>query len=101
MAATVLRGEPHIVRVNDYWVDIVPSGGYFLFSDHLDRPGIIGAVGNITGTANININSMNVSRLKPRGQALMVLALDEPLSEKVLKQIKAVPDIADAKLVKL
>jgi D-3-phosphoglycerate dehydrogenase len=44
---------------------------------------------------------MNVSRLKPRGQALMVLALDEPLSEKVLKQIKAVPDIADAKLVKL
>ena len=101
VAATVLRGEPHIVRVNDYWVDIVPSGGYFLFSDHLDRPGIIGAVGNITGTANININSMNVSRLKPRGQALMVLALDEPLPEKVLKQIKAVPDIADAKLVKL
>ena len=101
VAATVLRGEPHIVRVNDYWVDIVPSGGYFLFSDHLDRPGIIGAVGNITGTANININSMNVSRLKPRGQALMILALDEPLPEKVLKQIKAVPDIADAKLVKL
>jgi D-3-phosphoglycerate dehydrogenase len=101
VAATVLRGEPHIVRVNDYWVDIVPSGGYFLFSDHLDRPGIIGAVGNITGAANININSMNVSRLKPRGQALMILALDEPLPEKVLKQIKAVPDIADAKLVKL
>ena len=101
VAATVMRGEPHIVRVNDYWVDIVPSGGYFLFSDHLDRPGIIGAVGNITGSANININSMNVSRLKPRGQAMMILALDEPLPEKVLKQIKAIPDIADAKLVKL
>jgi D-3-phosphoglycerate dehydrogenase len=101
VAATVLRGEPHIVRVNDYWVDIVPSGGYFLFSDHLDRPGIIGAVGNIAGTANININSMSVSRLKPRGQAMMILALDEPLPEKVLKQIKAIPDIADAKLVKL
>jgi D-3-phosphoglycerate dehydrogenase len=101
VAATVLRGEPHIVRVNDYWLDIVPSGGYFLFSDHLDRPGIIGAVGNITGSSNININSMSVSRLKPRGQALMILALDEPLTDKVLKQIKAVPDIASAKLVKL
>jgi D-3-phosphoglycerate dehydrogenase len=101
VAATVVRGEPHVVQINDYWVDIVPSGGYFLFSDHMDRPGIIGAVGNITGTANININSMNVSRLKPRGQALMILALDEPLPEKVLKQIKAVHDIADAKLVKL
>jgi D-3-phosphoglycerate dehydrogenase / 2-oxoglutarate reductase len=101
VAATVLRGEPHIVRVNDYWLDIVPSGGYFLFSDHLDRPGIIGAVGNITGSSNININSMYVSRLKPRGHALMILALDEPLTDKVLKQIKAVPDIASAKLVKL
>jgi hypothetical protein len=31
----------------------------------------------------------------------MILALDEPLPEKVLKQIKAIPDITDAKLVKL
>lgn len=101
VSATVLRGEPHVVRINDYWLDIVPSGGYFLFSDHLDRPGIIGAVGNVTGSSNININSMHVSRLKPRGKALMILALDEPLDDKVLKQIKAVPDIATAKLVKL
>ena len=100
VAATVLRGEPHIVRINDYWLDIVPTDGYTLFSDHLDQPGIIGAVGNITGAANININSMHVSRLKPRGQALMILALDEALPDKVLKQIKAIPDISDAKLVK-
>jgi D-3-phosphoglycerate dehydrogenase len=44
---------------------------------------------------------MHVSRLKPRGQALMILALDEPLSDKVLKQIMSVPDISTAKLVKL
>ena len=100
VAATVLRGEPHIVRINDYWLDIVPTDGYTLFSDHLDKPGIIGAVGNITGAANININSMHVSRLKPRGQALMILALDEALPDKVLKQIRAIPGITDAKLVK-
>ncbi|MBN1643279.1 MAG: phosphoglycerate dehydrogenase [Dehalococcoidales bacterium] len=101
VAATVMRGEPQIVRVNDYWIDIVPTGGYFLFSDHLDRPGIIGAVGNITGKSNININSMHVGRLKPRGQAIMILAIDEPLPEKVLEQIRAVPDITNAKLVRL
>ena len=27
-AGTVMRGELHIVRVNDYWIDIVPKGGY-------------------------------------------------------------------------
>jgi D-3-phosphoglycerate dehydrogenase len=101
VAATVLRGDPHMVRVNDYWIDVVPTGGYFLFSDHLDRPGIIGAVGNITGSSNINIHSMSVGRLKPRGQALMILALDEPLPEDVRRKILAIPDIHTAKLVKL
>jgi D-3-phosphoglycerate dehydrogenase / 2-oxoglutarate reductase len=27
VAATMLRDEAHIVRVNDYWIDIVPTGG--------------------------------------------------------------------------
>jgi len=101
VAATIMRGEPHMVRVNEYWIDVVPTGGYFLFSDHRDRPGIIGAVGNITGSANINIQSMLLGRLKPRGQALMILVLDEPLPENVRQQILAIPDIYTAKLVKL
>jgi D-3-phosphoglycerate dehydrogenase len=101
VSGTVLRGETHIVQMNDYWFDIVPTGGYFLFSDHKDRPGIIGAVGKITGDADINISYMNLSRLKPRGQALMILALDEPLPEDHRQQILALPDIDTAKLVRM
>jgi D-3-phosphoglycerate dehydrogenase len=82
VAGTVMRGEVHIVRVDNYWIDIVPTGGYFLFCDHLDRPGLIGSAGKITGEADINISFMHLSRLKPRGQALMILALDESLPEK-------------------
>lgn len=101
VAATVIRGELHIVRVNDYWIDLVPKGGYFLFSDHQDRPGLIGAVGMITANADINISSMQLSRLKPRGQALMVLELDEPLGEEQIQQILSIPDVYTAKVVKL
>ena len=101
VAGTVMHGESHIVRVNDYWLDIVPTGGYFLFSDHKDRPGLIGAVGKITGDTDINISSMHVSRLKPRGQALMILALDEPLLEEQRQKILSIPDVSTAKLVKL
>jgi D-3-phosphoglycerate dehydrogenase len=101
VAGTVMRSELHIVRVNSYWLDIVPTGGYFLFSDHRDRPGLISAVSKVTGDADVNISSMHVGRLKPRGQALMVLALDEPLSEEHLKQILSIPDVYTAKLVKL
>jgi len=100
-AGTVIRREPHIVRVNNYWIDIVPADGYFLFLDHLDRPGLMGAVGKITGDADINISSMHVSRLKPRGQALAVLALDEPLPEEQQQEMLSLPDVYSAKVVKL
>ncbi len=100
-AGTILRGESHIVRVNDFWIDIVPTGGYFLFSDHIDRPGLIGEVGRITGEADINVSHMHLSRSKPRGPAIMIMALDEPLSEKERQKILQIPDVHNAKLVKL
>lgn len=101
VAGTVMRGESHIVRVENYWLDIVPTGGYFLFCDHRDRPGLIGAVGKITGDADINISYMHLSRQKLRGQALMILALDEALPEEQQQQILSLPDVHTVKLVKL
>lgn len=101
VASTVLRNETHIVRVNEYWMDIVPTGGYFLFADHRDRPGLLGAVGKVTGDADINISAMSVARLKPRGRALMIMALDEPLTTEAREKILAIPDIYSAKLVKI
>ncbi|KTB48480.1 D-3-phosphoglycerate dehydrogenase [Dehalogenimonas alkenigignens] len=101
VAGTIMRGETHIVRIDQYWIDIVPTGGYFLFADHRDRPGLIGAVGSITGQSDVNVSYMHLSRLKPRGQALMILALDEALPESGLKQVRALEGVQTAKLVKL
>jgi len=101
VAGTVMRGEPHIVRVNNYWIDVAPRGGYFIFSDHRDRPGLIGTVGTILGNADININSMQLGRLEPRGPALLVLELDEPIAEEQQQQLLAIPDIYTIKSVKL
>jgi D-3-phosphoglycerate dehydrogenase len=101
ISGTVRDSETHIVQVNDFSMGIVPTGGYFLFCDHLDRPGLVGTIGNITGKADINISSMHLSRLQPRGKALMILALDEPLGEEQLQEIRALPGIYSAKAVKL
>jgi D-3-phosphoglycerate dehydrogenase len=101
ISGTVRDSEIHIVQVNDFWMDIVPTGEYFLFCDHLDRPGLVGTIGNIIGKADINISSMHLSRLKPRGKALMILALDEPLGEEQLQEILALPGIYSAKAVNL
>ncbi len=101
ISGTVRDSESHIVQVNDFWMDIVPAGRYFLFCDHLDRPRLVGAIGNITGKADINISSMHLSRLQPRGKALMILALDEPLREGDLREIRTLPDVYNAKAVRL
>jgi D-3-phosphoglycerate dehydrogenase len=73
-----------------------------LFTEHKDRPGMIGAVGTMIGNANINISQMQVSReVKRGGQAMMVLCLDEPLTKKCHEEILAIPDMYKAIVVKL
>ena len=99
IAGTSLRDEPHLVRVNDYWMDVAPSAPYMLFVDNQDQPGIIGAVGTTAGRHNINISFMEVGRIAPRGQAMMVVGLDDPLPDEVLAEIKALPQVDDARVV--
>jgi D-3-phosphoglycerate dehydrogenase len=101
ISGTVRDNETHIVQVDNFWMDIVPTGGYFLFCGHRDRPGLIGAIGNITGKANVNISAMHLSRLQPRGQALVILALDEPLNEEQRQEVLALPEVYVVKAVKL
>lgn len=101
ISTTVRNGEIHIVQINDFWMDIVPTGGCFLFCDHIDQPGLVGAIGSITGKLDINISSMHLSRLQPRGQALMILALDKALTEEQRQEILAIHGIHTAKAVKL
>ncbi len=99
IVGTSLRDEPHLVRVNDYWMDVAPSTPYLLFVDNQDQPGTIGAVGTIAGRRNINISFMEVGRIAPRGQAMMVLGVDDPISAEALAEIMALPQIDNARVV--
>ncbi len=92
---TVLRGEPYVVQADGYFVNFAPNGP-LLFTYHRDRPGMIGRVGVLLGSADVNISGMHVGRLAPREQAMMVLTLDEPASAEVLRQVEAEEDIQRA-----
>ena len=100
VAGTIIRREPHVVRVGEYWLDFIPGRGHLLFCYHRDVPGVVGRVGTILGQANINISSLQVARQRPHGEALMVLGLDEGIPEEVQRQITAEPSIARSKLVR-
>jgi hypothetical protein len=58
-------------------------------------------VGTIAGRNDINVSFMQVGRLSPRGRAMMIVGLDDPMSPEVLEEICALKQIDTARLVKL
>ena len=101
VAGTVVGQEPRVVRIDGYWVDVRPNGGYWIFGRHTDRPGMIGRIGTILGQADVNISFMQVGRMEARGEALLVLGVDEPVPEAVHRELLAVPHLHKAKVVRL
>jgi len=100
VAGTLVMGQPRIVLLNDFRIDMVPVGN-FLISRHADRPGIIGAVGTLLGRNNINIASMQVGRDRPRGDAVMILAVDDDVPETLRAELKHIAGMADLQYVTL
>ncbi|HHY41999.1 MAG TPA: phosphoglycerate dehydrogenase [Thermoanaerobacterales bacterium] len=93
------KDEQRIVAVDEYKIDLIPEG-FALMSFHRDRPGIVGEVGTLLGQNDINIAYMQLGRKSYRGEALMVLGVDEEIPESVLNEIRQIKDIADAVFIK-
>jgi D-3-phosphoglycerate dehydrogenase / 2-oxoglutarate reductase len=100
IAGTVLMGEARTVRIDSFRVDLVPEGR-FLVSRHEDRPGVVGRVGSILGEHDVNIASMQVGRDAPRGNAMMILAVDDRVADEVLARLKEVAGMSDLRYVEL
>ena len=100
LAGTVLMDEPRVVRIDGFRVDLVPDGR-FLVSRHEDRPGVVGRVGTILGEHDVNIASMQVGRDAPRGNAMMILAVDDRVAPEVLSRLREVGGMSDLRYVEL
>ncbi|MBU6350288.1 MAG: phosphoglycerate dehydrogenase [Chloroflexi bacterium] len=96
----ILQDAPHIVAIDDLWVDF-PAAGHVLLALHYDRPGIIGAVGTLLGNADVNISFMHVGRRSPRSEAIMALGTDEATPPELQARIGALPHIQWLKAIQL
>jgi D-3-phosphoglycerate dehydrogenase / 2-oxoglutarate reductase len=92
--------EIRITSIDGFPVNVPPSR-FMLFTLHRDMPGIIGKIGSLLGSFNVNIASMQVGRKIVRGDAVMVLSLDDPLPDGILAEITKVPGIREAYTVAL
>ena len=100
LAGTVALGGPRVVEIDGFEVDAIPSGS-LLITRHADVPGMIGKLGTLLGEAQVNISTMQVSRLDAGGDAMMVLAVDRPAEASTLEALRAVPGIRTVRALAL
>ena len=94
------KGRSRIVAVGGYTMDMIPEG-YVIVSRHLDKPGVIGRASTILGKCNINIAGMQVGRINPGEEAIMVLNVDSEVPEEVMEEIRSMPGIFTATFARI
>lgn len=88
-----------IVLLDRFHLDVIPEGTFLAFKI-MDRPGVIGKVGTILGNHGINIASFTVSRMV-QGEEVAFVSVDCPIGKDVLKHIRTIDGMIEAKEISL
>jgi len=81
-------GQPRIVSVNGFDVEIVP-GANMIFFKNTDVPGVIGNVGTILAEDSVNIADFRLGR-NDKKEALAVIIVDNKVSEQTLEKLSSI-----------
>lgn len=115
----VSANTPYISRLDRFSTNFVPQGN-LLICRNFDSPGKIGTVGMRLGKAGVNISYMSVAPLdrgdeggvragavageegrRNENEALMILGVDRPVAEEVLKGLIGDEGVLEASVVAL
>jgi len=94
------KKEPRIVRIDKFFLDAIPEGNLLILYNY-DKPGVIGNVGTLLASGNINIARLHLGRQAVGGEAVSVWNIDTPLPQEVLVKLLKLPHIISAKVVEL
>lgn len=97
---TVFADIPRLVGIDGYTFEM-PIVDNMLFATYKDKPGVIGSVGKILGDAKINIGLMSVGRDEPHGTAIMVLGVDNEISQETVDKVKSLVPMERTRFINL
>jgi D-3-phosphoglycerate dehydrogenase len=100
VAGTLFHREPRFVAIDGFSLEAVPQGFMLVFANQ-DVPGVVGRIGTLCGRYGINIAGMQLGRERRGGRAVSILNLDDPMPPAALDEIRAMPDLVFARLVRL
>jgi D-3-phosphoglycerate dehydrogenase / 2-oxoglutarate reductase len=101
VAGTIFgKKEPRMVRINDFRLEAALEG-HLLLIYNIDTPGTIGAIGTCLGKHNINISMMDVGQVLERGQNIIFLRTDTPVTPHVVKALLAMDNVDIVQAIEL
>ncbi|GKX35158.1 MAG: D-3-phosphoglycerate dehydrogenase [Rhizobiaceae bacterium MnEN-MB40S] len=89
-------GKPRFIQIKGINLD-AEVGANMVYTTNADAPGIIGILGTEFANAGVNIANFSLGRNRPGGDAIALLYVDDPVSEKVLDSVRAHKEILSAK----
>ncbi len=96
VAGTLFAGQrPRVVQVKGIKLE-AELGAHMLYVTNADKPGFIGALGTALGDAGVNIATFHLGRRPEGGDAIALVEVDEAISEAVLAQVRALPNVRQA-----
>jgi D-3-phosphoglycerate dehydrogenase / 2-oxoglutarate reductase len=94
------KKDARVIEIDQFKVEVVPEG-HMLLILNVDRPGVIGMVGQVLGDNNINIVRMQCALEKRGGNALLIIGSDMEFPSTVLDQIKSSSNIVSVTVANL
>lgn len=101
VAGTIFgKSHPRLVRFNDIYTEVNPSG-QLLIIENMDRPGIVGKIGTLLGTHQVNISNMQLGLDEKTKMATAFYAVQGDVSADLIAKIKSMDGIVSVNLVDL
>ena len=96
-AGTVLGdGKPRMVEIRDIPMD-AEFAQHMIFVRNDDKPGFIGKFGTLLGEAGVNVATFNLGRDVPGGNAICLVAVDQPVTDDILRRIEQIQHVKRAR----
>jgi D-3-phosphoglycerate dehydrogenase len=71
--------------------------GEMIYIVNDDQPGFIGRLGTTLGKAGVNIGTFNLGRRQAGSEAIALVAVDSPIDDTLVKQLKGLPGVRTVK----
>jgi len=98
----VVLGKPRLIHVDGIYCE-APLAGHLVFTKNLDVPGVIGHIGSVFGSSQINIANFSLGRSDSGSpmRSIAVVATDTLVSQDVLDQLLLNPAIKLARSIQI